>query len=313
MSRWIAARSAPDPDGHQVAIPRTELFELRQELLPFGAATGALHTLLRVARTQLEIRDPGLLVAARLCSTPLGVVEQSGSSILGVERLRAIHGPRLVDQSIAPYGGGRVEQTLHAIDAAGGDSGKRRPSLLVELRGPRIHEVADRPLREPVERHELAAREDRPRQRPEVVGDQHDHGVRWRLLEVLQERVRRILVQQVRTVNEIDTPVCFERPHVQVAPELADRVDSDHLAERVQFVEIRVELARGAEQGVPERTRDLPLAHPRRTMEQIGMGRPFAQRGIEQPRGLGVLREARGCAHEPPRLSARPDAHRPAR
>ena len=75
-------------DGHEVAVPRAELLELRQQLLSLGAARRPLHALLSVARAQLELRDAGLLVVARFVSTPLGVLEQRGSSLRGVERLR---------------------------------------------------------------------------------------------------------------------------------------------------------------------------------------------------------------------------------
>ena len=81
---------------------------------------------------------------------------------------------------------------------------------------------------------------------------------------------------QVRAVHEVHAPVGLERPHVQVAPQLADRVDPDHLAERVELVEIRVELARRAEERVAERARDLPLAHARRAVEEVRVRRPLA-------------------------------------
>ena len=47
----------------EIAIPRRELLELREQLLPLGAALNALDPLLRVARRQVEACDDGLLRA----------------------------------------------------------------------------------------------------------------------------------------------------------------------------------------------------------------------------------------------------------
>ena len=117
------------------------------------------------------------------------------------------------------------------------------------------------------ERHELAARADRRRERPELVGDEDDHGVRRRLLEVLQQRVGRVVVQQVCVGDHVDAPVGLVRAHVQVAVERADLVDPDHLAERLEREEVGMrpglDAALVAEQGGGEaRARPRACRHP---------------------------------------------------
>ncbi len=81
-----------------------------------------------------------------------------------------------------------------------------------------------------------------------LVGDEHDHRVRGRLLQILQERVGRVFVHQVRALDQVDTAVGLERPHVQVTAHFADRIDADHLPERIELVQIGMELALGPEQ-----------------------------------------------------------------
>src|SRR5260221_13611620 len=46
-----------DRDGHQVAVPGSELLELCEQLLPLRATRGPLDALLRLARRQLEAGD----------------------------------------------------------------------------------------------------------------------------------------------------------------------------------------------------------------------------------------------------------------
>ena len=103
------------------------------------------------------------------------------------------------------------EQRARAARAASGSSSRSRPvEPAAATRASAVARSRDspgarsarnsrtRPLGQPPERHELAARADRRRQRPELVRDEHDDGVRRRLLEILQQRVGRVLVQQVR-------------------------------------------------------------------------------------------------------------------
>ena len=48
----------------------------------------------------------------------------------------------------------------------------------------------------------LAARANGGRERPEVVGDEHDHRVRRRLLQILEEGIGSVLVQEVGAEHE---------------------------------------------------------------------------------------------------------------
>ena len=66
----------------------------------------------------------------------------------------------------------------------------------------------------------------------------------------------------VRAEDDVDAPIGLERPHVQVAPELADRVDPDLVAEQLEHVDVRVRAPehavalaeeRGCEEGAARR------------------------------------------------------------
>src|SRR5207302_4248396 len=65
-----------------------------------------------------------------------------------------------------------------------------------QLRRARADLLAHRPLGKPAERHRLAARADRLRQRAEVFRDEEHHDVRRRFLEILEQRVGGILVHR---------------------------------------------------------------------------------------------------------------------
>ena len=166
-----------------------------------------------------------------------------------------------------------------------------------------------RGLREAPERNELAAGADRLGQRPEPLGDEDDDRVRRRLLEILEERVGGVLVQRVGAEDEVDAPLALERPHVQVAAQLADVVDPDLLAERLEEVEVGMAAALDArvvaEQLGREAPRELPLADPGRAVEEIGVRRPLLQRGRQQPLRLVLLRNGLEAAHVPPSQSPR--------
>jgi len=131
-----------------------------------------------------------------------------------------------------------VEQQRRAIEPARRDP-RDRGRLVGRQLGRLGHDrLAHSPLREPPERDRLATRANRLRQRADLVGHEHDHGVGGRLLEVLQQRVRRLFVHRVRAEDQIDAAVGLERPHVQVVAELADRVDPDLVPEGLEHIEI---------------------------------------------------------------------------
>src|SRR5205085_2177298 len=77
-------------------------------------------------------------------------------------------------------------------------AGDRRRLVGRQLRCLRDDRLANHALRQPPKRDRLTARADRLRQRAQLVGDEHDHGVRRRLLEIFEQRVSRLLVHRVR-------------------------------------------------------------------------------------------------------------------
>ena len=100
----------------------------------------------------------------------------------------------------------------------------------------------------------------------------------------------------MRPEDEVDAAVGLERPHVQVAPHLADGVDPDLVAQRLEHVEVGVRAPLdprvAAEQLRRERERGRPLPHSRRPVEEVRVRRAFAQRRREQALRLGLLRNA---------------------
>ena len=164
-------------------------------------------------------------------------------------------------------------------------------------------------LGQPAKRHELAARADRLGQRADALGDEDDHGIRRRFLEILEKRVGGVLVQRVGAEDEVDAPLGLERAHVQVAPQLADVVDPDLLSERLEQVEVGMasplDARVVAEQLRCEAPRQLALPHAGRAVEEIGVRRAFLQRGRQQPLRLVLLRNGLEAAHVPPSQSRR--------
>ena len=97
--------------------------------------------------------------------------------------------------------------------------------------------------------------------------------------------------------QEVHPAVRLERPQVQVVVQLADDVDADHVAERLDDPQIRVravdDAPRVAEPGARERERRLGLPHAGRAVEEEGVRVPAGERGGQQPLGLGLLRKCR--------------------
>ena len=229
--------------------------------------------------------------------------------------------PTLVDAPAGSNAGSRYTERASSISAAlrspaSSSSSRsarssrtaREPRERVELltahpagREVRLH----RPLREPLERDVLAARADRRRERAEIVGDEDDDRVVGRLLEILEERVRGVLVHRVRGENEVDAPRGLEWPHVQVAPELPDRVDADLVAERLEDVEVRVrpprDAVRVAKQRAREGERGPALADSAGSVKEVGMRRPLGERRSQEALGLVLLREGLEGVHGFPR------------
>ena len=213
--------------GHddEIAIPRRELLERREQLLALGATLSALHPLLaRRARGGRGL-DHRLLLALACRACPRRPTPRAP---LRPPPARRTPRSRYTDRAAAISASRRSR-------AAGSSRRRARSSRPAATRASAVASRRVEPgrvpgdplphgaLGEPPERDELAAGADRLRQRAELVGDEHDRRVARRLLEILQQRVGRILVEQVGVEHEVDPPVALERAHVQVVMQLADR------------------------------------------------------------------------------------------
>ena len=296
-------------DDDEVAIPGLELLEQREQLLALGTALRAPHALVGLSPRQLEGLDLHLRRRLRLRPALGDAGEKRLGAVGRLERRIGVDRPRDADQRLAPPGRGRIEELERAAQPAARDARERRQLLLAELGRVLADRLPHRRLRQAPEGHELAARANRLGQRAEPLGDEDDDRVRRRLLEILEERVRGVLVQRVGAEDEIDAPVALERPHVQVAAELAHVVDPDLLAERLEEVEVGMAAALDAqvvaEQLGREAPRELPLADAGRAVEEVGVRRPVLQRRRQQPLRLVLLRNGLEAAHAPPSQSSR--------
>jgi len=221
-----------------------------------------------------------------------------------LEPRRAVDRARDLEHGLAPPRRLRVEQAVDTIEPPARDARERRRLILREARRAPGDLLPDGLLRQPPERDGLAARADRRGQRAEIVGDEHGDRIRRRLLEVLEQRVGGFVVQRMRSEDEIDAAVGLEGTHVQVVPELADRVDPDLVAERLEHVEVRVRSALDpawvAEQRAREADRGAALPHSGRAVEEVRVRWALREGGIEQAPGLGLLRKALEACHAPP-------------
>ena len=229
----------------------------------------------------------------------LGEIGNRPRRLPGIESRIEVDRARQLDEAIPALPGVGVEQALGAVEPAGGHARERVQRLALEPS--RGEEGLDRPLRKPAEGDELAPRPDRRRQQAELVGDQDDHRVRRRLLEILEERVGCVLVHEVRPQDEVNAPLRLEGPHVQVAAKVADRVDPDLVAERLEHVEIRMDTATDPVRVSKELGREsecrTPLAHAPGTVEEVGVRGPLDERGAEEALGLVLLREGLEAVH----------------
>ena len=225
-----------------------------------------------------------------------------------------VDGSRNFEHGLAPPGSLRVKQPFDAVEPPAGNSGERRRLVLGKLRSARRDLVAHGRVGEPPERDELTARANRLRQRAEVVGHEHRGRVRRRLLEILQQGVGCLVVERVRAEDEVDAAVGLERPHVEVAPELPDRVDPDLVAERLEHIEVgmrtALDPARVAEEHAGEPERGAALPHSGRPVEEVRVRRALGEGGVEQPARFGLLRKALEACHAPPSRRPRPTGTR---
>ena len=306
-----------DRDGDEVAVPGGELLELREQLLALGAARRALHPLLGVARRQLESGDARLL--DRRAPPPaarLRVREQRRRGLRGLER-------RIAVDALAPARSARraaratagSSRRSSAVEPAAGDARERR-----RARPRRARARARRPAR-----GSRAPTAGGTARAGSASGSSPGSGPSSSAIRTitaygggssrsLSSASAASSFEQVRAVDEVDPPVGLERPHVQVAPQLADRVDADHLAERVELVQVGVELARRAEQRARERARDLALPDAGRPVEEIARApgpRAAPRRAAAPPRR--AQRSARTCSRTSSAISVSAAGRRRAR
>ena len=278
----MTTASAPDRHDDEVAVPRRELLERLEHALARRAELGAPQALLALAVGQVEPLDLFFCRRPRRLRDRVGHPHDGRGCRRGLERRIRVDAPRQSEQLLPPRRRVVVEQPLRAVEPAAGDTRERRYPIRRQagrLRGEhRVHRL----LRQAAERDELAAGADRLGQRAELVGQQNQHGVRRRLLEVLEQRVRSLVVQRVRGDEEVDAAIGLERPHVEVAAEPPDLVDANLVAERLEEVEVGVRAALHAaaiaEQVRRERERRLLLAHARRPVEEVRVHRAFLDR-----------------------------------
>ena len=293
-----------DADDDEIAVPGGELLELRR------AAPRARP---RAARAARAARPRASAARARAPSRPRAPSprprapgELSSSAAAASDRLEA---------GLRVDGAGLGEQRRRAARPHCGSSSARKPveaarrrpararagAAAIELGRPRVERLADRPLREPRERHELAAGADRLRDRPEVVGDEDDHGVRRAAPRgPSAARRRRPRSSGARSgsgtrAGRPRTGACAGR----AAARGSRRSGSSRRARRAR----RGRGARaGSSRAAPARTRARArrLPTPGGPVEEIGVHRPLDERGVEQPLGLVLLAKALELAHVPP-------------
>ena len=249
--------------------------------------------------------------APRACAfATIAAAASVGVEALGRGTARA---PARAAPRAAPATQGRAARSSRSSRPAATRASAARSSS-ASCGGARVDELAHRALGEPPERHELAPRADRLGDRPEVVGDQDDHRVRRRLLEILEQRVGRVLVQQVRALDRDRragrprTGACAGR----AAARGSRRCGSSRRARRARRDR------RGTRARVPSSARanvraTSRLPTPGGPWKRYACAGPFAQRGVEEAPGLLVLREARERAHGSPLRSPRRAARRRAR
>jgi hypothetical protein len=132
---------------------------------------------------QLELRF-GLL--SRLRGAGARPVENDFRSRSRLERRVGVDRAGDLEQGGATAGCLLVEETVDAVEAAGRDPGERGGLFGGEPGRAPLDLPPDRALGQAPEWDQLAAGADRLGQRPQLVGDEDDHRVGRRLLEVLE-------------------------------------------------------------------------------------------------------------------------------
>ena len=276
-----------DRDGDEIPVPRRELVQRLEHALAHARRTPPARSRCSFSRSGSSSHSDASSAFAR--ASPRGSVGEPHDrrrSRRGLEGGIGVDRARDAEDLLAPLSGILVEQPLGTIETPAGNPRDGGHALGRQPRRLRLDDGMHRLLREAAERHELAARANRLRQRAELVGEQDDDRVRRRLLEILQQRVGRLVVQRVRGDEEVHAAVGLERPHVEVAPEPSHFVDANLVAERLEEVEVGMGAALHpaaiAEQVGGERERGLLLADARRAVEEVRVHGPVVERGRQQ-------------------------------
>src|SRR5262249_8680136 len=180
----------------EVAVPGGELLEREEELLALGSSLRAPEPLLGLAGGKVEPLELALGLVARATPALGRAVDHGPRRLVRIEALIRINGSGHGKHTPPSLGAARVEEALRPVEPAPRDA-RQRGHLVraqLELAGAGGDDLAHGSFRQAAEADELTPRPDRLRNRAELVRDQDDDRVRGRLLEVLQERVRRVLV-----------------------------------------------------------------------------------------------------------------------
>ncbi len=135
----------------------------------------------------------------------------------GIERRVGVRGARDYEQLGPPADGVRVELTRDPVEPARSDPGDGGQLLGRQAGCEPLGLGPDRPLGQPLERDELAARANRLRERVGPARGERPPRHTGRLLEVLQQGVGSLGVQQVCVEDEVHATVALERAHVKSA------------------------------------------------------------------------------------------------
>ena len=164
-------------------------------------------------------------------------------------------------------------------------------------------------------KHELLASPDHgQRDLLRVGGAKHEHDMRGRLLEGLQQRVERGLGEHVRLVDDVDLVRSERRRKIHFLSQIANLVDasvrggvdldqvergpSGHLDARLALVARlrRIASAARAVQSLGEQPRGRSLTSSARTAEQIGVGDAARDdRALQRPRGSVLAHKVGKC------------------
>ena len=243
-------RSGGDDD--EVAVPGRELLQRREQLLALGPRWTRRKPLLGLARRELDALELALRPLLGRLADGTGALEQDRRGVCR-SRSGSAYGARATRRSSS-------RRTFDSGSSKRSTRSSRPPAARASARAsfsesPGARSASSSRMTRPGSR-----RNGTSWQRERIVGAIGPSSSATRtitayeqLLEILQQRVGRVVVQQVRVRDHVDAALGLVRAHVQIAVERADLVDPDHLAERLEREEIRMharlDAALVAEQG----------------------------------------------------------------